>query len=139
MTKYQEFLDNLGIICEEDFNSVIDSLPEEDISNTDFTCYDTRDDIADSIINEILNNWLYCYAEDVDFENKTFVLQDVDSLEDLEEISKTFYKWTISNYEELVSIIKDESNDEEIEFDKLLIKIRNNATIEQLRNFANQL
>lgn len=138
MTKYQEFLDNLGIICEEDFNSVIDSLPEEDISNIDFNYDDSCDDIANNIINQILSNWSYCYTEDVDFENKTFILQDVDSLEDLEEISKTFYKWTISNYEELVSIIKN-TNDEEIEFDKLLIKIRNNATIEQLRNFANQL
>ena len=131
MTKYQEFLDAIGIISENDFNEIIDSLPnfniDESISrDIDFYDLSSLDSVSSIIINEILKNWDYCYAEDVDFIDKTFELNDVDSLEDLKEIKNTFPKWTIINYDDLKSQIEEERNENEnyCKMEKLIQKIR---------------
>lgn len=142
-SKYQEFLDTLDIISEEDFNEIIDSLPEFKICEVDFNDYDAdaENDIAEAIINHILNDWEYCFAECVNFCERRFRLYDVYSIHDLEEIAKTFDGWTISNYDELESELKkmEEEFKELTEFDKLLCEVKSKATIKQLKEFVNKL
>ena len=140
MTKYQQFLESIGIIPEDLFNEIIDSLPEVDIDLIDFELdgADSLDDIAEQIISYILQDWEYVYVEELDFENKTLTLEDVQSLKDLEEIKETFSKWTITNYDDLVEQFEEENEDDK-EFESLINKIRFNATIEQLRKFVDSL
>lgn len=144
MTKYQQFLESIGVISEDLFNEIIDSLPEVDIDSIDFELndeLDSLDEIARHIISYILQNWDYVYVDELDFERKTFVLEDVQSLDDLKEIKETFSKWTITNYDDLVEQFKEEENEdrEYTEFESLLNKIRFNASIEQLKKFADNL
>ena len=100
---------------------------------------DSLDDVAEQIISYILQDWEYVYVEELDFENKTLTLEDVQSLKDLEEIKETFSKWTITNYDDLVEQFKEEENEDDKEFESLINKIRFNATIEQLRKFVDSL
>ena len=116
MTKYQEFLNNAGIISEDLFNEIVNSLPEYDTNKADFSnlfMLDSQDEIASEIIATILFNWPCFTCENVDFERRTFDLVDGSSLEDLEEIKKAFSKWTINNYEECKEWFLDEKEDEE--------------------------
>ena len=140
MTKYQQFLESIGIIPEDLFNEIIDSLPEVDVDLIDFDLNgaDSLDDVAEQIISYILQDWEYVYVEELDFENKTLTLDDVESLKDLEEIKETFSKWTITNYDDLVEQFEEENEDDK-EFESLINKIRFNATIEQLRKFVDRL
>lgn len=141
MTKYEQFLESIGVISEDLFNNVIDSLPEIDIDLIDFELDDATslDDIAEQIITYILQDWDWAYIDDLDFENKKFSLEDVKSLDDLKEIKETFSKWTITNYDDLVKQFNEEENEDNEEFESLINTIRFNATIEQLRKFVNSL
>jgi hypothetical protein len=143
MTKYQEFLEAINIIPEDLFNEVINSLPEIDLNKVDLDLdeFNSQDCLAQNIINSILLDWNFAYAEFVNFENKAFDLGDVQSLKDLEEIKETFSKWTITNYDELFKQIEEEENEdkENKEFDDLMQKIRSSANIEQLKEFVNSL
>lgn len=140
MTKYQQFLESIGVIPEDLFNEVIDSLPETDIDSIDFELdeADSLNAIAHQIITYILQDWDYVYIENLDFENKTFSLEDVQSLNDLKEIKETFSKWTITNCDDIVKQLTEEDNEDK-EFESLINKIRFNATIEQLRKFVDSL
>jgi hypothetical protein len=144
-TKYQQFLENVDVISEEKFNEIIDSLPEINIENINFSYlnpdFNDEDEIACIIIDSILECFNYVYVEDVSFSNKTFSLEDVESLEDLEEIKNIFSNWTIDNYDELLEELEEEekSNKENSEREKLILFITNNATIDQLRKFVNDL
>lgn len=144
MTKYQKFLENIGVISEDLFNNIIDSLPE--IDNIDSICFElddaiSSDSMASQIIAHILQNWDYVYVYDLDSDNKMFSLDDVQSLDDLKEIKETFSKWTIANYDDIVEQLKEEENEDKTskEFESLIKTIRYNATIEQLREFADSL
>ena len=98
MITYNDYLESIGVINEENFNNIIKSLPN--IDNIDFD-EDNKDeeDIAKCIIDKILYKFDYVYSDDIDLENKSFCLYDVDSLKDLEEIRKIFnpYGWKIVN------------------------------------------
>lgn len=140
MTKYQEFLDELGVISEDKFNEILDSMPKDKIDNISFTRLyydDSCDCVSQYIIDEILDDW-HCSSDNVDFENKSFELEYINSLEDLEEIKKTFSKWTITNYDESLAICKEEQ-EETNEFNSLLSIIETKATVEQLKEFVSQL
>lgn len=137
MTKYQEFLEANEVIPEDLFNEVISSLPEVDINEIKLDDLNSLDELSQCIINIVLEDWKYVYSENVDFENKTFRLEDVDSLSDLEEIKEKFQKWTISNYDEVIEQLESDSEDKE--FYNLIDTLRMNATIEQLRKFVNEL
>jgi len=143
MTKYQQFLESIGVVSEDLFNEIIDNLPEVDIDLIEFELdeADSLDEIARQIISYILQDWEYVYVDDLDFENKTFSLEDVQSLKDLEEIKDTFSKWTITDYDDFVKQFEEEENEnkEHKEFESLINKIRFNATIEQLRKFVDSL
>ena len=145
MTKYQEFLDSAGIITEDLFNEIVNSFPNIDIVNIDFSdLYNLAscDAISEYIINYKLNDWDYCYSENTNFENKTFELIDVDFLEDLEEIKNFFSKWTITNYDELKKeIIESEEENKKLnKTEKLIQEIRCKCdNIDKLEKFVNSL
>lgn len=143
--KYKKFLEKCEIISEDNFNKIIESLPEFDDDNITYDLYsiDSFEEISEIIINSILRDWDCVYAINVDFEEKRFELWDVQSLEDLEEIVKKFSKWTISNYSELKKDLEEEQKIkcEESENTKKLSLIKsviNNIPLEDLKTFISK-
>ena len=115
MITYSEFLEQINIIPESEFNEIIDSLPDCDINDVEFDSYNCNDDrdIADSVINGILNNWNLAWTDSIDVDNRSFEVYDVECLSDLEEMKETFSEWTISNYEEIKNdLLEEEKSDE---------------------------
>ena len=140
MITYKEFLEKANIISEDLFNDIVRTLPDveiEDVSFDDMYEFDSQDEIASTIIAAILNKWDWVTCSDVNFERRTFCLDDVQSEKDLKEIAETFTNWTITNYEDALEWCKEnEKNEkEEEEREKILMHLKYNATIEQLRNF----
>ncbi len=135
-TKYQQYLEKCGIVDEDSFNKVIDSFPEFNMENVTIEAYYDINEICTAIIDSILSEWDYCYCEDVDFESRSFYLEDVNSLEDLEKICNYFKnsKWTIDNYSELKKCLEEEAktDKENREMERLLNIIKYNATAEEL-------
>ena len=116
MTKYQQFLQSIGIISEDLFNEILSSFPD-DISiesvHWDWDDFDNVDNISKEIISSILDNYDYVYCEDANFKNKTFELWDVSSIKDLTDIINKLPKWTLTNYDEIInSLQEDQENDE---------------------------
>ena len=75
-------------------------------------------------------------------DKRTFKLEDVACIKDLEEIKETFSEWwTISNYDEMLEICKNNEEEEALknEKEKLICFIRNNASIEQLKEFKESI
>ena len=139
MTKYEKFLDKAGVISEESFNEIIDSLPDFDIDDADFSnLYDfsSKNEILESIFSVILNQWNYVYVDNLDFDSKTVELDDVETIEDLEEIKNTLSKWTISNYEDLKESINEEN--EENEEKSLLISLITDLDINKLKEIVDK-
>ena len=116
MITYSEFLEQINIIPESEFNEIIESLPDCDINDVEFDSYNCNDDrdIADAVINGILNNWNLAWTDSIDVDNRSFEVYDVECLSDLEEIKETFSKWTISNYEEMKNDLLEEEKSDEI-------------------------
>ena len=144
MTKYQEFLDKANIISEDLFNDIIKTLPDfnmEDAEMNNLFEYDSQGEIAAEIIATILQKWNYVTCENVNFEQRTFDVCDVNSKEDLEEIKSTFSDWTITNYDECLEELKEMEEDQAKceKREKLLNYIRNHASIEDLESFVNEL
>lgn len=138
-TKYKQYLKACGVISEEDFNKIIDSLPEFDIENVSILDYDIDiNSFCESVIDHILSRWDYCYdCADVESENKTFYLDGVDSLENLEEINNYFKEnstWTIENYDSLKKYLIETAPvlKENTEKDNLLKIIKRSATTNDL-------
>lgn len=143
MTKYQEYLDKYGILSEDLFNEVVNSLPEYDSEDLDFCdCFDsTQDEVSRCIVNAILIRWEPVYAYATNFENKTIELDGVDSLEDLENIKNKFSKWTISNYDDLKNVIleAEEENKKDKEYSEkkhLVDSIIDNISIDELKEIV---
>ena len=139
MTKYEQFLDKAGVISKESFNEIINSLPDFDIDDADFSnLYDfsSKNEILESIFSVILNQWNYVYVDNLDFDSKTVELDDVETIEDLEEIKNTLSKWTISNYEDLKKSINEENkeNDEK----SLLISLIMDLDINKLKEIVDK-
>lgn len=119
MTDYEYFLESVGVIDENSFYEVLHSFPKiDDIKGIDFSdTYDleSKDEISQCIINSILSNFPFVYCTDINFEEKTFELDDCDSLEDLENIKKLFSEsnWKLSNYDEVKQDLIDTEIDDE--------------------------
>ena len=148
MITYNEFLESVGIISGEKFNEVLNSFSgiEFDLSNID-PPYDlgSQTSIAEELINCVLrdkDDW-WSYVDEVNFEDKTFYLEDVQSLKELKEIKEIFKLWTISNYyeieEELLETEKEELEKEEKNKKFLLLnKLSNLLSLEELENIVNE-
>lgn len=144
MTKYQEYLDKCGILSEDLFDEVVNSLPEYDSEDLDFfeiDCFNSQNEVSKCIVNAILMEWEYVYAYDTNFENKTIELDNVDSLEDLENIKNKFSKWTISNYDDLKKVIleTEEKNKKDKEYSEkkhLVDSIIEKISIDELKEIV---
>ena len=142
-SKYEQFLENCNIISEDKFIEIVESLPEVDLDKADFESLyylDVEDDIAKAIIDVIVADWQYAYCEVADFENKTFELSDIESLEDLEEIRDYFSKysdWTIENYDDLKEELEQENKQTDNK-EKLLYIISSNATLSDLEKIVKE-
>lgn len=146
MITYEEFLEKNNVIDESGFDDVVRTIPSKvNIIDVDFSGIydlDSQDEIATSFINAVLENWDWATCEDVDFDKGTFKLEDVACTKDLEEIKETFSGWwTISNYDEMLEICKNNEEKEALksEKEKLMCFIRDNASIEQLRKFKESI
>lgn len=135
MTKYEQFLKNLNPVLEEEFNKVINSLPEFDLNEIYYDSIITFD--SDTLIYDafdiILRKWDSVFTDDIDIPKKEVYLYDVESLKDLEEINELFskYGWTIENYSEIKEgIIKSIQKKEK---DNIISKI-SEFTIDELKN-----
>ena len=144
MITYEEFLNKSNIISEDLFDDIVSTLPNIDIEDVDFSDvyeFDSQDEISSVIISAILAKWDWVTCSDVNFEKRTFYLDDVQSIKDLEEIKETFVNWNITNYEEALEWCKEnEKNERENEErEKIIMHLRHNATIEQLRKFEKEV
>lgn len=145
MITYSEFLEEIGIIDEYDFDEIIESLPECDLNDVDFDIYNccNKQDIADTVISGILNNsWDTVWADSIDSDNYSFEVCDVECLSDLEEIKETFSEWTISNYEEIKNdLLKEEKSNkmykERKEKEGLFNSIIDKISLDDLKKLVN--
>lgn len=144
MITYSEFLEQINIIPESEFNEIIDSLPDCDINDVDFDSYNciNKRDIADTVINGILNNWDLVWTDSIDVDDHSFEVCDVECLSDLEEIKETFSEWTISNYEEIKNDLLEEEKSDEIykerkEKESLFNSIIDKISLDDLKKLVN--
>lgn len=144
MITYSEFLEQIDIISEEDFNEIIESLPDCDINDVAFDSYSRNDerDIAYAVINGILNNWNFAWTDSIDVDNRSFEVYDVECLSDLEEMKETFSGWTISNYEEMKNDLLEEEKSNETdkerrEKESLFNSIIDEISLDDLKKLVN--
>lgn len=109
-TKYKEYLSELGVINEESFMNVINSIPF-DADFTEMECYydDNEDDIARNILNLLLKDVSpYAYCDEANFSDLYADISGVDTLEELDLIKEIFDKtnWKF-NYDELKENIEE--------------------------------
>lgn len=142
MTKYQQFLEKLFIISEDQFDEIIKEFPDIDISLLELNSYDDNnvDDVARAFIEVILRDYDYAYPDELDFEARTISIEDVESLEDLESIKQKLSNWNITNYSELREYLLQEEKENEkcVEHQKKMNLITNtidNIPIEDLKEF----
>jgi hypothetical protein len=147
MTKYQKFLEQLGVISEENFNKIAEFFPQVSIDSLDFSEIDTyydmdnADVIAKVFVTVILNAYEWAYVEDINFNTKTISLWDVQSLEDLEKIKEELSEWTIENEEELKEEILESEREEKMSAERaikvgIIENVIDNIPIEELREFV---
>ena len=142
MTKYQQFLEKLFIISEDQFDEIVKEFPDIDISLLELNSYEdnTVDDVARAFVEVILRDYDYAYPDELDFEDRTISIEDVESLEDLESIKQKLSNWNITNYGELREYLLEEEkeNEKDAEHQKKMNLITNNIDnipIEDLKEF----
>ena len=144
MTDYEYFLESVGVIDENSFYEVLHSFPKiYDIKGIDFsdTMYtlESKDEISQCIINSILSDFPFVWCKNVNFEEKTFELDDCDSLKDLENIKKLFSEsnWKLSNYDEVKQdLIDTDINDEDYKKTVMLRSIVNNIPFSEVKKLV---
>lgn len=135
--EYKEFLNKIGVISEEDYNEVISSFPKvnsDEVIISSFDDAETCDNLAEILIQTILNKYDWVYCEDVNFSNKEFSIYDVPSLSDLTNIKEEFSGWNICNYDEIKHQLEEEEEKDrkKTEKDKIIEQLEN-LDLETLR------
>ena len=142
MTKYQQFLEKIYVISEDQFDEIVKEFPDIDISLLELSSYDdsTVDDVARAFVEVILRDYDYAYPNELDFESRTISLEDVESLEDLESIKQRLSNWNITNYAELREYLlqEDKENTEHQKKMNLIINTIDNIPIEDLKEFVSK-
>lgn len=142
MTKYQQFLEKICVISEDQFDEIVKEFPDIDISLLELSSYDdnTVDDVARAFVEVILRDYDYAYPNELDFESRTISLEDVESLEDLESIKQRLSNWNITNYAELREYLlqEDKENTEHQKKMNLIINTIDNIPIEDLKEFVSK-
>ena len=145
MIKYSKFLEKVGVVSEDEFNSLIESLPDCDIEDIEFEVYDYESiaSVAVSIIDSIVRNkWDNAWVYDVDLEEHTIELDDVESVEDLNEIVEYFSGWNISNYDEMKRGILEHEEKEKVSEEHqqkmdILGSVIDKISLEDIKKFIN--
>lgn len=118
--KYKQFLKAIEIIDEATFIKIINSLPDFNIEEVDWSncCFDDEDDLCTTIMCHIFYN----YVDWCDFEAKEYSICYAESLEELENIKNIFKGWKLTNYEEVKKEIEEEQK-EKNEREEMLQKL----------------
>ena len=142
MTKYQQFLEKLEVISEDQFDEIVKEFPDIDISLLELDSYDNYDvdDVARAFIEVILRDYDYAYPDELDFKARTISIEDIESLEDLESIKQKFSNWNITNYDERKEYFLQEEEEEEKDAEhqmkiNLITNTIDNIPIEDLKEF----
>ena len=142
MNKYQEFLEKICVISEDQFDKIVDEFPDVEIDDLDISEYDdnTFDDIVRAFVNALLDEYDCVWIDDLDFDNKTISIEDVQSLKDLESIKNKLFNWNITNYNELKGDLlqEEEENRKDMEHLKkmnLITDVIDNIPFEDIENF----
>lgn len=124
---YNDYLLKCNVLTEEEFNTIISLFPRVNDEDVDIDEYSGRDydDLCKEICNAFLIQFDYAYCDSVDYINRTLVIEDVNTFEDLEEIKKTLSKWTIKNYD----LLKKEITEYKDDFDR-------DSLIETIKGFS---
>lgn len=139
---YKEYLKELGIISEEEFNEVIESLPKIDIRFSEINLNDSdKESLAFDLIDYILQDkWRGVWLYSCEYNNKLFSIDGVQSIKDLEEIKEFFSPdWTIDGYDEMLEQLKEvEEETEEMKVtvlrDKISCKLYDIKDADKLKN-----
>ena len=124
--KYKQFLKDIEIIDEATFIEIINSLPDFNIEEVDWSncCFDDKDDLCTTIMYHLSDY----YVDWCDFDAKEYSICYTDSLEELESIKNTFNGWKLTNYEDVKKEIEEEQKekDEREEMLRKLSSLSNN-------------
>lgn len=142
---YKEYLKELGIISEEEFNEVIESLPKIDIRFSEVNFNDSdKESLAFDLIDYILQDkWRGVWLYSCEYNNKLFSIDGVQSIKDLEEIKEFFSpNWTIDGYDDILEQLKEaEEETEEVKVtvlrDEISCKLYDIGDINKLKNILN--
>lgn len=142
---YKEYLKELGIISEEEFNEVIESLPKIDIRFSEVNFNDSdQESLAFDLIDYILQDkWRGVWLYSCEYNNKLFSIDGVQSIKDLEEIKEFFSpNWTIDGYDDILEQLKEaEEETEEVKVtvlrDEISCKLYDIGDINKLKNILN--
>lgn len=142
---YKEYLKELGIISEEEFNEVIESLPKIDIRFSEVNFNDSdKKSLAFDLIDYILQDkWRGVWLYNCEYDNKLFSIDGVQSIKDLEEIKEFFSpNWTIDGYDDILEQLKEaEEEPEEVKVtvlrDEIFCKLHDIEDVNKLKNILN--
>lgn len=144
MSEYQKYLEKVGVLSEKTFNQIQELFPGVNVDNLDIYDYDcTELEVTKAFASLVLEDFAYAYVEDVDIENKTISIWDVQSMEDLNKIVEKFSKWKIGNYEELKEAVEqlEKEAKEETDLSKkfsLLNAIADKLSLEEVTELYNE-
>lgn len=142
---YKEYLKELGIISEEEFNEVIESLPKIDIRFSEISLNDSdKNSLAYDLVDYILQDkWRGVWLYTCEYDNKLFSIDGVQSIKDLEEIKEFFSpNWTIDGYDDILEQLKEaEEEPEEVKVtvlrDEIFCKLHDIEDVNKLKNILN--
>lgn len=139
---YKEYLKELGIISEEEFNEVIESLPKIDIRFSEVNFNDSdQESLAFDLIDYILQDkWRGVWLYSCEYDSKLLSIDGVQTIKDLEEIKEFFSpNWIIDEYDEMLEQLKEvEEETEEMKVtvlrDKISCKLYDIKDADKLKN-----
>jgi hypothetical protein len=141
MNDYLLFLEEAGLPTEEEFESLIDSLPEVDFGSIDFYSIDLEDleTIAIGMMEAILkaNDLDEIFISDVDVDEKTYCVEHCSNKEELDKVKDLFPEWTLENYDDTLEWIDENKVNEEYNAKREFISsYLSNIPMEDLKEFV---
>ena len=141
MNDYLLFLEEAGLASEEEFESLINSLPEVDFGSIDFYSVDLEDidTIAIGMMEAVLksNDFEDVFISDVDVNEKTYCVEHCSSKEELDKVKDLFPEWTLENYDDTLEWIDENKANEEYNAKmKFISSYLSNIPMEDLKEFV---
>ena len=140
MNDYLLFLEEAGLPSEEEFESLVDSLPEVDFGSIDFYSIDLEDleTIAIGMMEAILkaNDLDEMFISDVDVDEKTYCVEHCSDKEELDKVRDLFPEWTLENYDDTIEWMEENKVNEEYNAKlKFISSHLGNIPMEDLKEF----